>query len=140
MLHSLISSGLQYVYLTSNEPSITFFNRVYRRHTNFAFESLSSLSTDQPTVYKEPKLMSSKYNTINCSSGEESSSGEQSSIDEQCSICLSAYENDDDVCTTQCMHMYHHSCLLDYVKSKSGAISYDCPLCRHQNNIEYCQT
>ena len=35
----IASYGAQDVYLTSN-PQITYFKTVYRRHTNFAIESI----------------------------------------------------------------------------------------------------
>ena len=40
----LVAYGAQDVYLTGN-PQITFWKVVYRRHTNFAMESLNRLST-----------------------------------------------------------------------------------------------
>ncbi len=38
-LLQLVAYGAQDVYLTGN-PQITFFKVVYRRHTNFALESI----------------------------------------------------------------------------------------------------
>ena len=38
-LMQIVAYGAQDVYLTSN-PQITFFKIVYRRHTNFAVESI----------------------------------------------------------------------------------------------------
>ena len=39
-LMQLVAYGAQDVYLTS-EPTITFWKAVYRRHTNFAMESIA---------------------------------------------------------------------------------------------------
>ena len=39
-LMQLVAYGAQDIYLTGN-PQITFFKVVYRRHTNFAMESIS---------------------------------------------------------------------------------------------------
>ena len=39
-LLQIASSGIQDIYLTKN-PEITFFKKVYRRHTNFSMESIS---------------------------------------------------------------------------------------------------
>ena len=38
-LLQIASSGIQDIYLTKN-PEITFFKKIYRRHTNFSIESL----------------------------------------------------------------------------------------------------
>lgn len=38
-LIQLVAYGAQDVYISSN-PQITFFKAVYRRHTNFALESI----------------------------------------------------------------------------------------------------
>ena len=38
-LMQLVAYGAQDIYLTGN-PQITFFKVVYRRHTNFAMESI----------------------------------------------------------------------------------------------------
>ena len=43
-LMQLVAYGAQDVYLTGN-PQITFFKVVYRRHTNFAMESMRTPST-----------------------------------------------------------------------------------------------
>jgi hypothetical protein len=51
----LVAYGAQDVYLTGN-PQITFFKVVYRRHTNFALESI------QQTFNGSVGLV----NTINC--------------------------------------------------------------------------
>jgi hypothetical protein len=39
-LMQLVAYGAQDIYLTGN-PQITFFKTVYRRHTNFAMESIA---------------------------------------------------------------------------------------------------
>ena len=43
-LMQLVAHGAQNIYLTGN-PSITFFKMVYKRHTNFAMESVEQTST-----------------------------------------------------------------------------------------------
>ena len=43
-LIQLVAYGAQHMYLTGN-PQITFFKVVYRRHTNFAIESIKQLFT-----------------------------------------------------------------------------------------------
>jgi len=40
----LVAYGAQDIYLTGN-PQITFWKVVYRRHTNFAMESIEQTST-----------------------------------------------------------------------------------------------
>ena len=48
-LMQLVAYGAQDVYLTGN-PQITFWKVTYRRHTNFALELLSRLSTARLTL------------------------------------------------------------------------------------------
>jgi hypothetical protein len=43
-LMQLVAYGAQDIYLTGN-PQITFWKVVYRRHTNFAMESIEQTST-----------------------------------------------------------------------------------------------
>jgi hypothetical protein len=43
-LMQLVAYGAQDIYLTGN-PQITFFKVVYRRHTNFAMESIKQSPT-----------------------------------------------------------------------------------------------
>jgi len=43
-LMQLVAYGAQDIYLTGN-PQITYFKVVYRRHTNFAMESIEQVST-----------------------------------------------------------------------------------------------
>jgi len=43
----LVAYGAQDVYLTGN-PQITFFKVVYRRHTNFAMESIENPFNGSP--------------------------------------------------------------------------------------------
>ena len=45
-LLQLVAYGAQDVYLTGN-PQITFFKVVYRRHTNFAIESIRQVFNGQ---------------------------------------------------------------------------------------------
>lgn len=46
-LMQLVAYGAQDVYLTGN-PQITFFKVVYRRHTNFAMESIENPFNGSP--------------------------------------------------------------------------------------------
>lgn len=48
-LLQIVTSGKQDIYLTIN-PQITFFKKVYRRHTNFAFE-LKEFNSEQTPEY-----------------------------------------------------------------------------------------
>lgn len=48
-LLQIVTSGKQDIYLTIN-PEITFFKKVYRRHTNFAIE-LREIKPEQPAEY-----------------------------------------------------------------------------------------
>ena len=48
-LMQLVAYGAQDVYLTGN-PQITFFKVVYRRHTNFAMESMQQTITGNNTL------------------------------------------------------------------------------------------
>ena len=43
-LIQLTNTGAQDIYLTGN-PQITYFKIVYRRHTNFAMESIEQVNT-----------------------------------------------------------------------------------------------
>ena len=51
-LLQLVAYGAQDVYLTGN-PQITFFKVVYRRHTNFAMESIEQVFTGNVTLGKK---------------------------------------------------------------------------------------
>ena len=48
----LVAYGAQDIYLTGN-PQITFFKVVYRRHTNFAMESIEQVFTGNVTLGKK---------------------------------------------------------------------------------------
>ena len=48
-LMQLVAYGAQDVYLTGN-PQITFWKVTYRRHTNFAMESIEQTLTDRPIL------------------------------------------------------------------------------------------
>ena len=48
----LVAYGAQDVYLTGN-PQITFFKVVYRRHTNFAMESIENPFNGAPNFGKK---------------------------------------------------------------------------------------
>ena len=39
----LVAYGAQDVYLTGNNPQMTYFKSVFRRHTNFSIESILTL-------------------------------------------------------------------------------------------------
>ena len=43
-LMQLVAHGAQDLYITGN-PQVTFFKSVYRRHTNFAIESIEQTLT-----------------------------------------------------------------------------------------------
>jgi hypothetical protein len=49
---SLVAIGAQDAYLTGS-PQITFFRVVYRRHTNFAMESIQQTANGQPDFNKK---------------------------------------------------------------------------------------
>ena len=51
-LMQLVAYGAQDVYLTGN-PQITFFKVVYRRHTNFAMESIENPFNGAPNFGKK---------------------------------------------------------------------------------------
>ena len=42
-----------------------------------------------------------------------------------CSICLEQTKQNDDICVLNCCHMFHHNCILKWIKCKRN-----CPLCR----------
>ena len=73
-LLQLVAYGAQDVYLTGN-PQITFFKVVYRRHTNFALESIQqtfngSVNFGQrvtATISRNGDLISRAYLVMNCS-------------------------------------------------------------------------
>ena len=50
-LLQIASSGIQDFYLT-NKPEITFFKKIYRRHTNFSIQT-NEISIDQEVNYGE---------------------------------------------------------------------------------------
>ena len=54
-LMQLVAYGAQDVYLTGN-PQITFWKVSYRRHTNFAMESILQNFTGEPTWGSEVSL------------------------------------------------------------------------------------
>ena len=43
-------------------------------------------------------------------------------------ICLETYDIYKDVCFTPCRHLFHHSCLKEYVY---GIIDVKCPICKY---------
>jgi len=47
----------------------------------------------------------------------------------QCSICLVNYENGDNVSLTNCNHLFHNECLVEWTHYKK-----ECPICR--KNLE----
>ena len=48
-LMQLVAYGAQDIYLTG-QPQITFFKAIYRRHTNFAVESIQQTINGQPAA------------------------------------------------------------------------------------------
>ena len=67
-LMQLVAYGAQDIYLTGN-PMITFFKTVYRRHTNFAMESIQQTfngtvgfgNTVRSTISRNGDLISNAY-------------------------------------------------------------------------------
>ena len=51
-----------------------------------------------------------------------------SDFGEKCPICLETYDIYKDVCFTPCRHLFHHSCLKEYVY---GIIDVKCPICKY---------
>ena len=51
----LVAYGAQDVYLTGN-PQITFWKVTYRRHTNFAMESIEQTFNGQADSYKDTRF------------------------------------------------------------------------------------
>jgi len=47
-LMQLVAYGAQDVYLTGN-PKVTFFQAVYKRHTNFAMENIEQTTNGNPS-------------------------------------------------------------------------------------------
>jgi len=47
-LMQLVAYGAQDVYLTGN-PKVTFFQAVYKRHTNFAMELIQQTTNGSPS-------------------------------------------------------------------------------------------
>ena len=45
----LVAQGVQDAYLTG-EPQMSFFRQVYKRHTNFALESVRQIFKGQPAA------------------------------------------------------------------------------------------
>jgi len=43
----------------------------------------------------------------------------------ECSICLVDYENEDDISMTNCKHVFHNKCIVEWSRYKD-----DCPICR----------
>jgi E3 ubiquitin-protein ligase RNF115/126 len=43
-----------------------------------------------------------------------------------CTICVNSFELDENINELECKHLFHTSCLSEWVKYKS-----DCPVCRH---------
>ena len=59
-LMQLVAYGAQDIYITGN-PQITFFKVVYRRHTNFAMETVEqSLTGDNTSSSISNKICSSR--------------------------------------------------------------------------------
>src|SRR5271170_789549 len=58
-LMQLVAYGAQDVYLTGN-PQITFFKVVYRRHTNFAMESIEQTFNGQADFGKRVTALISR--------------------------------------------------------------------------------
>ena len=50
-------------------------------------------------------------------------------IDEVCSICLSNFENNDNIIILPCLHFFHDECIMDWLKKQTV-----CPL--DKQNLE----
>ena len=48
-------------------------------------------------------------------------------IDEECSICIDSYENNRTVYILECDHIFHSTCMDEWIKYNNRTI---CPLCR----------
>ncbi len=65
-LMQLVAYGAQDIYLTGN-PQITFFKVIYRRHTNFAVESIEQVFNGNPNFgQKVSATISRNGDLINC--------------------------------------------------------------------------
>jgi len=58
-LMQLVAYGAQDVYLTAN-PQVTFFKQLYRRHSNFAMESVEQVFTGAPNFGKKAQCVISR--------------------------------------------------------------------------------
>jgi hypothetical protein len=66
------------------------------------------------------KFNKNKYNSINNDLKEKNKG---------CSICLTDFEEEDDISIINCNHLFHNNCIEEWTKYKK-----DCPICR--DNIE----
>lgn len=48
------------------------------------------------------------------------------SDEKKCTICMTNYEDSDDILVTKCNHIFHEDCIKDWFKN----YSYKCPVCR----------
>jgi hypothetical protein len=110
-LMQLVAYGAQDAYLTEN-PQISFFNTIYRRHTEFLLnKSYESEIEDCTYIYKKYELFKDKYNQ------------------NVCPICHDEYNSNDDIVIWGCQHIYHKFCHHEHIKS--------CPVCRHDEPYNF---
>ncbi|KAK8521172.1 hypothetical protein V6N13_077290 [Hibiscus sabdariffa] len=57
--------------------------------------------------------------------------GEDLSSRKRCTVCLDEFSDGDKVTSTPCNHVYHYSCIVEWLKT-----SHLCPLCRYQMPID----
>jgi len=43
----------------------------------------------------------------------------------QCSICITDFENEDEISLTDCKHVFHNKCIVEW-----GSYKQECPICR----------
>lgn len=132
-------------YLSNNyQPQITFFRRIYRRHTNISPQYIDDAAennqilndqisnnqniNDQTIIDKKIITLIEKvmYNSV-------------LHRNTDCAICITDYNIDSHVYVTECNHVYHYDCFTEFIKIKNFPNRCACPLCRALISLQYNQ-
>ena len=112
-----------YIYMKYFFDERTSFMRVWENYINqrLALKRLKKLKEKEFLVKKK------KYYLLNKEIKAVNFSKDFANNEEECPICLGSYLNNKKVCFTPCKHLFHHSCLKEYIY---GSKEMKCPICK----------